>query len=41
MAPTIVDTNQTKIHIYKNLEYFSNTLIENYKLIGITLYQDS
>lgn len=40
MDLTIVNTNQTKIHIYKNLEYFSSTLTENYKLIGITLYQD-
>ena len=40
MDPTIVDTNQTKIYICKNLEYFSSTLTENYKLIGITLYQD-
>lgn len=40
MDPTIVDTNQTKIHICKNLKYFSSTLTENYKLIGITLYQD-
>lgn len=41
MNPTIVDTNQTKIHIYINLKYFSSTLTENYKLIEITLYQDS
>ena len=40
MDPTITDTNQTKVYICKNPEYFSNTLTENYKLIGTTLYQD-
>ena len=40
MDPTTVDTNQTKIYICKNPEYFSSTLTENYKLIGTTLYQD-
>lgn len=40
MDPTIVDTNQIKIYICKNPEYFSSTLTENYKLIGTTLYQD-
>lgn len=40
MYLTIIDTNQIKIYICKNLEYFSSTLTENYKLIGITLYQD-
>lgn len=40
MDSTIVDTNQAKIHICKNPEYFSSTLTENYKLIGTIKYQD-
>ena len=40
MDATIIDTNQTKVYICKNPEYFSSTLTENYKLIGTTLYQD-
>lgn len=40
MDTTIVDTNQTRIYICKNPEYFSSTLTENYKLIGTTLYQN-
>nr|DAN06225.1 MAG TPA: tail collar fiber protein [Bacteriophage sp.] len=36
----IIDTNQTKVYICKNPEYFSSTLTENYKLIGTTLYQN-
>ena len=38
--PTIIDTNQTKVYICKNPEYFSSTLTENYKLIGTILYQN-
>ena len=40
MDPTIIDTNQTKVYICKNPEYFSSTLTENYKLIGTTVYQN-
>ncbi len=40
MDPTIIDTNQTKIYICKNPEYFSSTLTENYKLIGTAVYQN-
>lgn len=40
MDSTIIDTNQTKVYICKNPEYFSSTLTENYKLIGTTLYKD-
>ena len=40
MNPTIVNTNQAKVYICKNPEYFSSTFTKNFKLIGTTLYQN-
>ena len=36
---TIINTNQVKMYICKNPEYFSSAITNNYKLLGTTLYK--